>query len=157
MKKWTLKAIRDLEKADKIKGFSADKQRKNMKYMENGEIKEGPLPRSKPAGLVWLDLNLTYWCNERSVTLQQEYRFDRERAWRFDYAIPAVMIAVEYEGGIFMQKSGHTSAAGVNRDIEKYTRAQLLGWKVVRVTASNYKTALQTLNQLYDRSQLPGS
>ncbi|HTD95138.1 MAG TPA: hypothetical protein VK644_15035 [Chitinophagaceae bacterium] len=148
MKQWSEKYIQQLAREGKIKGFSANKPRPVVTYVENGVVKQGHLPRARPAGLVWLDMNLEYWCKKRSITLEQEYRFEKKRRWRFDYAIPSMMIAVEYEGGIFMEKSGHTSASGVNRDVEKYTRAQVLGWTVIRATATSYKTVLKTLKQL---------
>lgn len=148
-----MKHIQTLAREGKIKGFSANKPRPKITYRENGQIKEGTIPRSRPQGLLWLDYNLAYWCNQHSVSLEQEFRFDRDRKWRFDYAIPALKIAVEYEGGIFMERSGHNSAAGIQRDIDKYTRAQALGWKVIRTTAANYRTALETLKQLHQNQK----
>lgn len=89
-----------------------------------------------------------YWSNGKSIVMETEYQFDEKRRWRFDFAFPALKIAVEYEGGIFMAKGGHNSTAGMDRDIKKYTRAQVLRWQVIRVSAINYQTVLQTLNEL---------
>lgn len=143
-----MKDLQAMAREGKIKGYTANRPRPKVVYNENGVRKEGHLPRSRSAGLIWLDLNLAYWCNEQSVELQQEYRFDEKRKWRFDYAIPALKIAIEYEGGVFMDRSGHNSAAGIQRDIDKYTRAQALGWKIIRTTAANYKTAIESIKQI---------
>lgn len=98
----------------------------------------------------WLLLNLQYWCNERSVTLDTEYKFHPYRKFRFDFAISAFMIAVEYEGGIFQQyeggKSGHHTAKHYTKDTDKYNLAASLGWTVFRVTAINYKSIIEMLN-----------
>ena len=40
-----------------------------------------------------------------------------------DYGVPALKIAVEYEGGIFEPNGDHRSMKGVQRDIEKYNAA----------------------------------
>jgi len=53
----------------------------------------------------------------------------------FRLLLPGEKVAVEYEGGIFSEgKGGHSSVAGILRDIEKYTEAQLAGYIVVRTT-----------------------
>jgi len=62
-----------------------------------------------------------------------EYRFHAVRMWRFDAAWPEYKIAVEYEG-IVCEKSGHTTYRGYEKDCRKYTNADLLGWKIIRIT-----------------------
>ena len=56
----------------------------------------------------------------------------RTRDWRFDFAIPELQLAVEYEG----RGKGHLSWTHYAKDCEKYTWAAILGWVVVRITAS---------------------
>ena len=68
----------------------------------------------------------------------KELKFHPSRKWRFDFAIESLRIAIEYEG-IMSEKSRHTTISGMSRDCEKYNTAQLLGWKVLRFTALNYK------------------
>ncbi|MBK7885496.1 MAG: hypothetical protein IPJ81_18155 [Chitinophagaceae bacterium] len=103
--------------------------------------------KKKNKHLDWMGWNLLYWCNEHAVILEEEHQFNPERKWRFDWAIPALKIAIEYEGGIFMEKSGHTSARGMTKDTDKYNSAQALGWVVLRFTALNYKNLLTELNK----------
>jgi len=63
----------------------------------------------------------------------KEYRFHPKRLWRFDFAVPELMIAIEIEGGIFSKaRLGHSSGVGIKQDMEKYNLAQLMGWKVLR-------------------------
>jgi very-short-patch-repair endonuclease len=107
--------------------------------------------KKKNKHLDWMGWNLLYWCNEHAVILEEEYQFNPERKWRFDWAIPSLKIAIEYEGGIFMEKSGHTSARGMTKDADKYNSAQALGWIVLRFTALNYKNLIIELNKIYGK------
>lgn len=62
-----------------------------------------------------------------------EYRFAPPRRWRFDYSWPAHSLALEVEGGIWI-RGRHSRGAGMLKDMEKYNRAALNGWKVLRTT-----------------------
>lgn len=63
-----------------------------------------------------------------------EFRFC-ERRWRFDFAWPQHMVALEVEGGVWRGgKGGHTSGVGFSKDCEKYNTATILNWKVIRIT-----------------------
>jgi len=62
-----------------------------------------------------------------------EWKFDAKRRWRFDYAWPQQMIALEVEGGVWTG-GRHTRGAGFVKDMEKYNRAAVLGWRLLRVT-----------------------
>jgi len=61
--------------------------------------------------------------------------FCNDRKWRFDFAWPAIMLAVEIEGGIY-QGGGHTTLSGYTKDCEKYNRAAMDGWTVLRYAGS---------------------
>ncbi|MDE2096437.1 MAG: hypothetical protein KGL39_04265 [Patescibacteria group bacterium] len=65
---------------------------------------------------------------------ETEYRFDEVRLWRFDFAWPRHMVAVEVEGGtrVFGR---HNRADGFAKDCEKYNAATFAGWQVFRFTA----------------------
>lgn len=73
------------------------------------------------------------------VKFETEYRFHKKRLFRFDYAIPYLKIAIEYEGIYqnYTGKSRHTSVTGYSKDCEKYNLAVIEGWKVLRYTAKN--------------------
>jgi very-short-patch-repair endonuclease len=62
-----------------------------------------------------------------------EHRFHPVRRWRFDWAWPAHKIALEVEGGVFIQ-GRHSRGVGMVKDMEKYNSAAELGWRIVRVT-----------------------
>ena len=72
----------------------------------------------------------------KSSEIETEFRFHTIRRFRFDYAIPNIKLAIEYEG-IVSAKSRHSSVKGYTTDCEKYNLAVLNGWKVLRYTALN--------------------
>jgi hypothetical protein len=142
-----------MQKDKKIKGFSQMPQRPKITYVENGTVKHGAIPREKSKAIAWLDLNLAYWCNARGLELKcaatgGELQFDPVRKWRWDYAIPAEKIAIEFNGGMFMDKSGHSSVSGLLRDSEKQNAGVAQEWRVIVLTSLNYMTVLKTLNEL---------
>jgi len=53
--------------------------------------------------------------------------------WAFDFAWPSSMIAIEVEGGSWVN-GRHTRGAGFEEDCTKYNSATVMGWKVLRVT-----------------------
>jgi len=97
-----------------------------------------------------------------------EFRFDETRRWRFDYAWPLFKVALEIEGGAHGRllvvtdgverragvnvplKAGtrirvggrHQSGPGFEKDIEKYNRAAVLGWCVLRGTTRQVRDGL---------------
>lgn len=62
-----------------------------------------------------------------------EYEFCPGRNWRFDFAWPALKVALEVEGGT---RSGgrHVTGSGYEKDCEKYNAAVVMGWAVIRAT-----------------------
>jgi very-short-patch-repair endonuclease len=69
----------------------------------------------------------------KGFKFKREVRFHNKRKWRFDYAMPDLKLAVEFEGGHW-SGGRHTRGAGYIADLEKYNTAALLGWCVIRVT-----------------------
>lgn len=63
----------------------------------------------------------------------QEYVFAPPRKWRFDFAWPDRMVALEVEGGTWIS-GAHTRGRHFESDAEKYNEAALRGWRVLRVT-----------------------
>jgi hypothetical protein len=95
------------------------------------------------------------WCGEYVV---QEHKFSEERKFKFDFALPKEKIAIEYEGlGLRtdksggVDKSGHTSPTGYTSNCEKYNLATVLGWKLLRYTALNYKDLERDLKLLLNK------
>lgn len=144
---WNENKLKELHRNGNIKGFKIIKKPK--KYC--GKVQHN-IPERGCKEKAWLLLNLQYWANKHSLTLETEHLFMPGRKWRLDFAFSGVKIAVEYEG-IFKKdkgKTGHTSIGGVLRDIEKYNAAMLLGWRIIRVTAKDYDTVLRKLDKMME-------
>ncbi len=58
----------------------------------------------------------------------REYHFHR---WRFDFAWPKLLVAVEVDGGTFAG-GDHVRGKGYQRDCKKNNQAQVEGWAVLR-------------------------
>lgn len=59
--------------------------------------------RTKTAVMARNDM-FTFCIRQRiGVECVKEYRFHSSRMWRFDYAIPSLRIAIEIDGGIWIQ------------------------------------------------------
>lgn len=65
-------------------------------------------------------------------TCQQEYRVVTGRRWRWDYAWPELLIAVEIDGFGF----GHQTQKRISSAAEKQNAAVLEGWTVLRYTTA---------------------
>ena len=78
---------------------------------------------------------------------ETEFKFHPKRKWRFDFCIPELKIAIEYEG-LMSEKSRHTTITGYSKDMEKINAAQKLGWVVLQYTPLNYKNMLNDLNEI---------
>ncbi len=143
-KGWSADRVRDLQKEGKIRGFQD--HRTDARNIEGG-IKVAKHFKKKSKALDWIGWNLLYWANERTLQLEEEYKFHPERKWRFDYAIPSLKIAVEFNGGVFMTNGDHNSIKGITRDYDKINTAQGMGWRVIQLNAVNYKGLIFQLNQ----------
>ena len=60
-----------------------------------------------------------------------------ERRWRFDFAHLTHSIAIEIEGGVY-SRGRHVRPTGFLGDMEKYNRAVVLGWRVLRMTPQQF-------------------
>lgn len=77
----------------------------------------------------------------------QELMFHPTRKWKFDFAWPDHKIALEVEGGIWIQ-GGHSRGKGYKKDMSKYNQAAVLGWTVLRCVPDeliNQTTLLKTI------------
>ncbi len=125
---------------------------KGLKIIDNRPAKENKIsiPRSDCKQVIWMHWNILQWCKENQLEMKKEFRFKKERRWRFDFAIPSLMIGIEYDG-LNSEKSGHTTLVGFTDDTEKLNAAAADGWKIYRYTVVNYKNVLQDLNKLMDK------
>ena len=81
--------------------------------------------------------SIFYTLNSFKIPFVTQFKFLENRKFRFDYAIPNLKIAIEYEG-IIGGKCRHTTITGYTKDTEKYNLAVVNGWRVLRYTALNY-------------------
>ena len=61
--------------------------------------------------------------------------------WRFDFAWPNYMLAVEVEGGAWVE-GGHNRGKGFSDDLVKYHHAASLGWFLYRCDGDMIKRGL---------------
>jgi len=80
----------------------------------------------------------------------QEHRFHAIRQFRFDIAFVDRKLAIEIDGGIWLDKGGHQTGTGYQNDRDKDELALLDGWRVYRVTPKMVKSgrAVQTIEKL---------
>ena len=78
---------------------------------------------------------------------ETEYKFCPTRRWKFDFAYPQDKIAIEIEGGLWIQ-GRHNRAPGMIKDMEKYNCATVMGWKVLRYTPQNLDDVIGDLQKL---------
>lgn len=132
---WTEK---DLEKL-KSKGLKVQEQIKPKK-----KIKIEKVSIEKQT----IQLILEQFKNQNLIKdFVTELKFDEVRKFRFDWAIPDMKLAIEYEG-IFSKKSRHTTVSGYSTDVEKYNLATTQGWSILRYTAANYLNFENDLTKL---------
>lgn len=91
--------------------------------------------------------DLTLMLKKMNIPYSHELQFHHARKWRFDLAAPSLKIAWEYEG-IYSQHSRHTNNKGYSQDTTKYNQAQILGWKVLRYTATTKDQIIPDFNQI---------
>jgi len=74
---------------------------------------------------------------------EPEYKFWVGRQYAFDFAWIKEQVALEVEGGLFgfgkkcpvcgrRRVAGHSSIERIKTDVEKYSAAAVLGWRVLR-------------------------
>ena len=66
---------------------------------------------------------------------EREFRFAPPRRFRFDFAWPDRMLAVEVDGGTW-SGGRHTRGSGFARDAEKFNIAAMAGWCVLHFTGA---------------------
>lgn len=72
---------------------------------------------------------------------RREFKFHPLRKFRFDFAWPEKMLAVEVQGGHW-SGGRHTRGAGFNADCEKGALALIAGYRVLHITSTHIKNGL---------------
>jgi hypothetical protein len=81
----------------------------------------------------------------------REFVFLPDRKFRFDFAWPDQMVALEVEGGIYggkktSGKSRHTTIGGFEGDCIKYALAAAAGWRVYRFSSGQVMKGIALLH-----------
>jgi hypothetical protein len=96
------------------------------------EIPEEPRRRSKGTRI-----DLEAFCNAcvryGLPRPTPECKFHPARDWRVDFAWWPEMLALEVEGGAWVQ-GRHNRGSGFVKDIEKYNELAIRGWRLIRAT-----------------------
>ena len=82
----------------------------------------------------YISMNICYWCNQRSLSMEENISILPDKGWKIDWSIPGLKIAVFYEAGP-----------------EVFSAAEYLGWQVVNVTQVNYGTVHSLLEEVSGR------
>ncbi len=77
----------------------------------------------------------------------EEYKFAKDRKFKFDFFVPSLNLGIEYEG-IYGGKSRHTTVSGYAKDAEKYNLATCLGYKVLRYTSGSTSNLITDLEKI---------
>ena len=88
-------------------------------------------------------------CRLYKLTPEREYRFHPSRRWRFDFAFLEQKLAVEVEGGTWIQ-GRHNRGSSIVADLQKYNSAVQLGWRVLRYTTDQVMSgeAIQQVREI---------
>jgi hypothetical protein len=101
-------------------------------------VPDAPPPGAAPAPLSPVIL----LCGADGLPVpESEFYFAKPRRWRFDFAWPALKLALEIEGGIWTQ-GRHTRGAGALADLEKYSEAAILGWRIIYTTPREVESGM---------------
>lgn len=120
----------------------------------------GPLTHQRPdaraSGRATRDVGQIYplvgLCRAAGLSLPiPEYRFDTVRRYRFDYAWPLRMVAVEIDGGVWTQ-GRHTRGKGFIEDQRKGNLACKLGWFVLHYTPDRLGECIADLRIMFAES-----
>tara|TARA_R100000789_G_scaffold100595_1_gene111981 strand:+ start:3611 stop:4036 length:426 start_codon:yes stop_codon:yes gene_type:complete len=137
--KWTAKDIEKLKLNNNLEQVS---KKPNSPDFEGIKIEKVSVEKNTIAKVLWV--------MHREGEIPEyvtELVFHPDRKFRFDWAIPSLKIAIEYEG-VISKKSRHTTMKGYSTDCEKYNLALVSGWKVLRDTAMNYQNLSEDLKSL---------
>jgi very-short-patch-repair endonuclease len=78
---------------------------------------------------------------ELGQRLEPEYKFHLTRKWRIDVALLDHDIAIEIDGGAWIQ-GRHGRGTGIEKDNEKYAALAIAGWRLIRCTPGQVKKGI---------------
>lgn len=85
---------------------------------------------------------------ERGIHALPQFQFCPPRKWRFDFAIRNSNLAIEVEGGTWVN-GGHNRGKGYEENCRKYNKAVEYGWRVLRFT-TDMVMSLEAINTIVE-------
>lgn len=104
---------------------AADAKRLGIVVPKQKKTTKRPSAQANRSGLFLFAWQMT----PHALAPVEEWVFAPPRKWRFDWAFPSVMIAVEVDGGQYAPNGGRHAR---DSDREKLNTAAMLGWRVFR-------------------------
>jgi len=101
------------------------------------------------------------WRMVKGPELEREYKFLKDRRFKFDFADPFSRTAIEIQGGIWTG-GAHVRGKGYSSNCEKYNLAALDGWTVFMLTSKmvEFKSGLAWADRIKEhinKKTLPGN
>jgi len=111
--------------------------------VKESAVEESVVKKESPKGRKISSLEMAMRCQMLGANLPEwceEFLFS-ERKFRFDFAWPFKLVALEIEGGSW-SGGRHITGKGFELDVEKYNLAALLGWTVIRATSKHINNGM---------------
>lgn len=88
---------------------------------------------------------------ERELIFMPDADKENYRLWRFDFAWPEILLAVEVNGAVYA-RGRHARGAGLENDYRKLGEAACLGWTVYQCSGKMVKSgeAIKMVSKLMD-------
>lgn len=80
-------------------------------------------------------------CQAHGLKPEREVKFCPTRNWKVDFLFRAESIIVEIEGGVW-SGGRHSRGKGFEADCEKYNRATLMGYRVLRYSTAQVESGM---------------
>lgn len=114
-----------------------------------GIVKKVPRKQNANKEKLALEALIHRYASGWGFTVQKEFFFHPVRRWRFDWYIPELRVAIEYNGLAIgnNQISRHQTVTGITGDCEKINQAQIMGFIVLQYTGLTLKPGFQHYEQ----------
>lgn len=124
---------RQLQALVQAQTVGRQEQRKQAQEGRTGPKRQRPA--HWPSGVTSaLEMALYVRLERHGIPLgEAQYRFVPGRLYRFDRAWAAQLVAVEIQGGLWVN-GAHSRGSGVERDCVKLSIAAALGWRVLPIS-----------------------